>query len=271
MMLRTVAGDKPSLDILEIVRDPTGSPVVMCVLISSASISRLRSSISDPLLIISTSARELTWLDRAWLDRVRFVHYAAHSSSRRKVPLRQKLCQGAASISSLTTENTGISGVAKPDGSPTVREGISSMKCDYGARPHSRSGYRHLSCKAGEIVLRFSILNQASFGSSTTQHKQVKGQIRWGYKPCLRAVNERIHSDSHRLHLRRGFRRDEYCPFTCRGQAQKHARQADALRMRYGPGRLRPSTVFGEVLPDRDALHSVRYRSGLPSAVGSRL
>jgi hypothetical protein len=58
MMLRTVADDKPSLDILEIVRDPTGSPVVMCVLIRSASISRLRSSISDPLLIISTlSAR----------------------------------------------------------------------------------------------------------------------------------------------------------------------------------------------------------------------
>src|SRR5215470_3000576 len=72
MMLRTVAGDKPSLDILEIVRDPTGSPVVMCVLISSASISRLRSSISDPLLIISTSVREPTWLDR-----VRYAHYAA--------------------------------------------------------------------------------------------------------------------------------------------------------------------------------------------------
>src|SRR5215510_5668484 len=101
MILRTVAGDKPSLDILEIVRDPTGSPVVMCVLISSASISRLRSSISDPLLIISTSVREPTWLDR-----VRFVHYAALGSSRRKVPLRQKLCQGAASISPLSTENT---------------------------------------------------------------------------------------------------------------------------------------------------------------------
>src|SRR5215813_2936558 len=194
-MLRTVAGDKPSLDILEIVRDPTGSPLVMCVLISSASISRLRSSISDPLLIISTSVRE-----PAWLDRVRNAHYAALVSPGRKVSLRQKLCQGAASISSLTTENTGISGVAKPDGSPTVREGISSMKCDYGARPHSRSGYRHLSCKAGEIVLRFSILKQASFRYSTRQHKQVKGQIRWGYKPCLRAVNERIHSDSHRLH-----------------------------------------------------------------------
>src|SRR5262245_65139211 len=102
MILRTVAGDKPSLDILEIVRDPTGSPVVMCVLISSASISRLRSSISDPLLIISTSVREPTWLDR-----VRFVHYAALCSSRRKVPLRQKLCQGAASLSPLRTENTG--------------------------------------------------------------------------------------------------------------------------------------------------------------------
>src|SRR5262245_66546647 len=101
-MLRTVAGDKPSLAILAIVRDPTGSPVVMCVLISSASNSRLRSSISDPLLIISTSAREPTWLDR-----VRFVHYAALDSSRRKVPLRQKLCQGAASISPLSTENTG--------------------------------------------------------------------------------------------------------------------------------------------------------------------
>src|SRR5262245_4204913 len=117
MMLRTVAGDKPSLDILEIVRDPTGSPVVMCVLISRASISRLRSSISDPLLIISTSAREPTWLD--W---VKYLHYAALSSSRRKVPLRQKLCQGAASISSLTTENTRISVVAQRGGSVIVRE-----------------------------------------------------------------------------------------------------------------------------------------------------
>src|SRR4029450_13200800 len=99
--------DEPSLDILEIVRDPTGSPVVMCVLISSASISRLRSSISDPLLIISTSVREPTWLDR--VIRVIFVHYAALGSSRRKVPLRQKLCQGAAPIPPLTIENTGIS------------------------------------------------------------------------------------------------------------------------------------------------------------------
>src|SRR5215468_10974750 len=102
MMLRTVAGDKPSLDILEIVRDPTGSPVVMCVLISSASISRLRSSISDPLLIISTFSAP------AYLaQRVRYVHYPTLGSSRRKVPLRQKLCQGVASASSLTTENTG--------------------------------------------------------------------------------------------------------------------------------------------------------------------
>src|SRR5262245_47867725 len=102
MMLRTVAEDKPSLDILEIVRDPTGSPVVMCVLISRASISRLRSSISDPLLIISTSVREPTWLD--W---VRFVHYSALVSSRRKVSLRQKLCQGAGATPPLTAENTG--------------------------------------------------------------------------------------------------------------------------------------------------------------------
>src|SRR5688500_11695704 len=101
MMLRTVADDKPSLDILDIVRDPTGSPVVMCVLISRASISRLRSSISDPLLIISTSVREPTWLDR-----VRYIHYVALGSSRRKVPLRQKLCQGAASTHPLTAENT---------------------------------------------------------------------------------------------------------------------------------------------------------------------
>src|SRR5215475_6881986 len=69
MRLRTVAGDKPSLDILEIVRDPTGSPVVMCVLISSASISRLRSSISDPLLIISYSNA------RAFLAQLGLTHY----------------------------------------------------------------------------------------------------------------------------------------------------------------------------------------------------
>jgi hypothetical protein len=31
-----------------------------------------------------------------------------YGSSRRKVPLRQKLCQGAAFLSSLTIENTGI-------------------------------------------------------------------------------------------------------------------------------------------------------------------
>src|SRR5262245_4178718 len=72
MMLRTVADDNPSLDILEIVRDPTGSPVVMCVLISSASISRLRSSISDLRLIISTLSAP------AYLAQlVRFLHYAA--------------------------------------------------------------------------------------------------------------------------------------------------------------------------------------------------
>src|SRR5262245_21387461 len=72
MRLRTVADDNPSLDILEIVRDPTGSPVVMCVLISSASISRLRSSISDPLLIISTLSTP-AYLAR-WVGN---VHYAA--------------------------------------------------------------------------------------------------------------------------------------------------------------------------------------------------
>src|SRR5262245_2181862 len=137
MMLRTVAGDKPSLDILEIVRDPTGSPVVMCVLISSASISRLRSSISDPLLIISTSARE-----PIWLDRVRYVHYAALVSPRRKVPLRQKLCQGAASISSLTTENTGISGVVRPAGRPTMKEGASHNRISLSAGFPSRSRRR---------------------------------------------------------------------------------------------------------------------------------
>src|SRR5262249_49279607 len=117
MMLRTVADDNPSLDILEIVRDPTGSPVVMCVFISSASISRLRSSISDLLLTISTfSARAhpnqpclaqpcLAQPELIQLSNIMFI-MPLFGPSRRKVPLRRKSCQGAAPAPALTIENT---------------------------------------------------------------------------------------------------------------------------------------------------------------------
>src|SRR5262249_46136336 len=158
MMLRTVADDKPSLDILEIVRDPTGSPVVMCVLISSASISRLRSSISDPRLIISISVREPTWLDR-----VRYVHYAAlrlsapqgtiasEIVSRRRfhiLPNRSKYKD---------KRRFGGVAVAQPEGRARPINCILIVR-----RPSITAAFTaaplRASCKAGEIVLRFSIL-----------------------------------------------------------------------------------------------------------------
>ena len=52
------------------------------------------------------------------------------------------------------------------------------------------------------------------------------------------------------------------------GQRKRTQNEVDALRVRQGSGGLRARTVFGEVLPDRDDLHPVRYRSDLPRAVG---
>jgi len=89
-----------------------------------------------------------------------------YGSSRRKVPLRQKLCQGAASTHSLTAENTGQAAfyrVAREVVAPTFQGGLVPSNAFHSTPTLSHSGCRYLSCKAREIVLRFSILKQASF------------------------------------------------------------------------------------------------------------
>src|SRR5262249_4352840 len=75
--------------------------------------------------------------ERLRLKGVRCLKLPSFRSSRRKLPLPQKLCQGAVPASFLITEIAGH-------------------------LPFLRLVAR-LSCKAGEIVLTFSILKQASF------------------------------------------------------------------------------------------------------------
>src|SRR5262249_61157058 len=75
--------------------------------------------------------------ERLRLKGVRCLKLSSFRSSRRKLPLPQKLCQGAVPASFLITEIAGH-------------------------LPFLRLVAR-LSCKAGEIVLTFSILKQASF------------------------------------------------------------------------------------------------------------